>query len=209
MRGQGCFTVLMACVCALAFAGAASADPSPPGSTWHETYIQEADGTSLHADVLRPGDLPGNAKTPVILSIGPYFNHSGQTGPAGPAEDTPYTPVGDAGPSARFYDFVNGAHLMERGYTYVMVDLRGFGGSSGCLDWAGPGEQADVTNAVQWAASQPWSTGKVGMYGKSYDGVTGLLGIAQQPQGLAAVVSQEPVYDMYRYLYANGVRFEN
>ena len=63
---------------------------------------------------------------------------------------------------------------MERGYTYVMVDLRGFGGSDGCLDWAGPGEQSDVVNAVQWAASQPWSTGKVGMYGKSYDGVTGL-----------------------------------
>ena len=41
------------------------------------------------------------------------------------------------------------------------------------------------------------------MYGKSYDGVTGLIGIAQQPQGLAAVVSQEPVYDLYRYLYTN------
>ena len=34
---------------------------------------------------------------------------------------------------------------------------------------------------------QPWSTGKVGMYGKSYDGVTGLIGIAQQPQGRRAV----------------------
>ena len=33
---------------------------------------------------------------------------------------------------------------MQRGYTFVMVDLRGFGGSSGCLDWGGPGEQADV-----------------------------------------------------------------
>ena len=90
-----------------------------------------------------------------------------------------------------------------------MVDLRGFGGSSGCLDWVGPGEQADVKSAVEWAASQPWSTGKVGMYGKSYDGVTGLVGIAQQPKGLAAVVSQEPVYDLYRYLYMNRVRFEN
>ena len=40
------------------------------------------------------------------------------------------------------------------------VDLRGFGGSSGCLDWAGPGEQADVKAAVEWAASQPWSTGQ-------------------------------------------------
>jgi uncharacterized protein len=196
-------------VAALALSAPAKADPPPPGSTWSQASIVEADGTRLHADVLRPSSLPADAKTPVILSIGPYFNHSGQTGPAGPVEGTPYTPTGDAGPSARFYDFINGAHLMDKGYTWVQVDLRGFGGSTGCLDWVGPGEQADVKAAVEWAASQPWSTGKVGMYGKSYDGVTGLVGIAQQPQGLAAVVSQEPVYDLYRYLYSNGVRFEN
>ena len=95
---------------------------------------------------------------------------------------------------------------MQRGYTFVMVDLRGFGGSTGCLDWGGPGEQADVVKAVEWAAGQSWSTGKVGMYGKSYDGVTGLLGVNQQPAGLAAVVSQEPVYDLYRYLYGDGIR---
>src|SRR5207244_302026 len=47
--------------------------------------------TVARADVLRPANLPVNAKTPVILSIGPYFNHSGQTGPAGPLENTPYT----------------------------------------------------------------------------------------------------------------------
>ena len=107
----------------------------------------------LHADVLRPSNLPADAKTPVILSIGPYFNHSGQTGPAGPVEGTSYDPVGPStGPSDRFLDFVEGAQLMERGYTYVMVDLRGFGGSTGCLDWGGPGEQADVVKAVEWAA---------------------------------------------------------
>ncbi len=187
----------------------AKADPPPPGAAWHEDYIHEADGTDLHVDVLRPAELPVDAKTPVILSIGPYFNHSGQVGPVGPAEDVPYTPVGDAGPSSRFNDFVNGASLMQRGYTYVMVDLRGFGGSNGCLDWGGPGEQADVRAAVEWAAEQPWSTGKVGMYGKSYDGVTGLIGAVQEPRGLAAVVSQEPVYDFYRYLYSNRVRFSN
>ena len=99
--------------------------------------------------------------------------------------------------------------MFEKGYTWVQVDLRGFGGSSGCLDWGGPGEQADVNAAVEWAAKQPWSTGKVGMYGKSYDGVTGLVGLVNQPQGLAAVVSQEPVYDLYRYLYMNRVRFSN
>jgi predicted acyl esterase len=193
----------------LVFVPAARADAPPPGSTWTQATITEPDGTKLHADVLRPGNLPAGAKTPVIVSVGPYFNHSGQTGPLGPVEGTLYDPTGTAGPSSRFYDFVNGARLMERGYTFVMVDLRGFGGSTGCLDWGGPGEQADVKAAVEWAASQPWSTGHVGMYGKSYDGVTGLMGVASKPAGLDAVVSQEPVYDMYRYLYSNRVRFEN
>jgi predicted acyl esterase len=197
--------VLALCV----FCPAAVAAPPPDHSKWSQHYIDEADGTQLHADVLRPDNLPDDAKTPVILSIGPYFNHSGQTGALGPVEDAPYDPLTVDGPSDRFYDFINGTKLLEKGYTWVQVDLRGFGGSNGCLDWGGPGEQADVKAAVEWAASQPWSTGKVGMYGKSYDGVTGLVGILQQPKGLEAVVAQEPVYDLYRYLYMNRVRFPN
>ena len=190
-----------------ALPAAAHAAPVPAGAEWSQATFPSSGGVKLHADVLRPKRLAPGAKTPVILSIGPYFNHSGQTGPAGPVEGTSYDPVGPPeGPSERFLDFVEGAGLMQRGYTFVMVDLRGFGGSSGCLDWAGPGEQADVVNAVKWAASQPWSTGKVGMYGKSYDGVTGLIGVNQRPAGLEAVVSQEPVYDLYRYLYGDGIR---
>jgi putative CocE/NonD family hydrolase len=211
MRSRPLRSLLLTAIVAIAApVAAAHAGAVPPGATWSETFITEPDGTTLHADVLRPSALPAGAKTPVIVSIGPYFNHSGQTGPAGPVEGTSYDPIGPSGgPSDRFLDFVTGAHLMERGYTFVMVDLRGFGGSSGCLDWAGPGEQADVKTAVEWAATQPWSTGRVGMYGKSYDGVTGLIGAVNKPQGLAAVVSQEPVYDLYRYLYSDGVRYTN
>ena len=201
--------VLLALAVSCATASSAFAAAPPPGSDWTQAYFPSGDGkANLHADILRPKGLPADARTPVILSIGPYFNHSGQTGPAGPVEDATFDPV-NGGPSDRFYDFINGAKVFQRGYTWVQVDLRGFGGSSGCTDWGGPGEQTDVKTAVQWAADQRWSTGRVGMYGKSYDGVTGLLGIAQQPKGLAAVVSQEPVYDMYRYLYMNRVRFSN
>jgi predicted acyl esterase len=198
--------VALALFAAALLPAAARAADVPPGATWTQATIPSSGGVKLHADILRPSGLPADAKTPVILSIGPYFNHSGQTGPAGPLEGTSYDPVGPAGPSDRFLDFVQGAKLMERGYTYVMVDLRGFGGSTGCLDWGGPGEQADVVNAVQWAATQPWSTGSVGMYGKSYDAVTGLIGVDRQPDGLKAVVAQEPVYDLYRYLYGDGIR---
>jgi putative CocE/NonD family hydrolase len=196
-----------------------AASPAPaagvayPDAKFSEAFFDSpssAGDVTLHADILRPKGATKADKTPVILSIGPYFNHSGQTGPAGPAEGTNYDPVGpNAGPSERFQDFVEGSHLLKKGYTFVMVDLRGFGGSNGCLDWAGPGEQADVVNAVKWAASRPWSTGRVGMYGKSYDALTGLIGVDHRPKGLGAVVSQEPVYDDYRYLYGDGMRREN
>src|SRR4051812_46123837 len=188
----------------------AAAGVAYPDADWSEAWIPSSDGVTLHADVLRPKGATDATKTPVVISIGPYFNHSGQTGPAGPAEGTQYDPVGpNAGPSERFQDFVEGSGLLQKGYSFVMVDLRGFGGSNGCLDWSGPGEQADVVNAAQWAASRPWSNGKVGMYGKSYDALTGLIGVDRRPAGLAAVVSQEPVYDDYRYLYGDGMRREN
>ncbi|MFG6201614.1 CocE/NonD family hydrolase [Nonomuraea sp. JJY05] len=170
----------------------------PKGAAWTEAYFPSSDGSGveLHADVLRPAHLAAGVKTPVILSVGPYFAHAGQTGPEG---------WDRVGPSARFQDFVDGAGLMARGYTFVMVDLRGFGGSTGCLDWVGPGEQADVRAAIEWAAGQPWSTGKVGMYGKSYDAVTGLVGNNLKLDSLKAVVAQEPVWDMYNYLFSNKV----
>lgn len=173
-------------------------DRVPKGSVWTQHYFPSADrsGTELHADVLLPEGLRKGAKVPVIVSVGPYFGHSGQTGPEGWTH---------TGPSSRFQDFIEGTDLFARGYAFVMVDLRGFGGSTGCLDWGGPGEQADVKAAVDWAARQPWSTGAVGMYGKSYDAVTGLIGNNLDQKALKAVVAQEPVWDMYQYIYSNGV----
>src|SRR5437762_6139581 len=88
-------------VALLAPAVTRAADP-PPGSTWHEEYIDDGYGQPLHADVLRPKDLPADAPTPVIMTVSPYTSHSGQTPPVD------YDPSA-AGPSARFFDFVEGA----------------------------------------------------------------------------------------------------
>ncbi|MET8908969.1 CocE/NonD family hydrolase [Micromonospora sp. NPDC004551] len=174
----------------------------PEGAAWTETYFPSSDGSGveLHADVLRPAHLSPETKTPVILSVGPYISHAGETSPAG---------WDRVGPSARFQDLIDGARLMERGYTFVMVDLRGFGGSTGCLDFLGPGEQADITAAVEWAASQPWSTGRVGMYGKSYDANTGLAANVLKLPPLRAIVAQEPTWNRYNYLFSNGVPRSN
>jgi predicted acyl esterase len=159
----------------------------PAGSVWSQAWITTADGEKLHADILRPTGYNTDNKTPVILVVSPYIGESG-------------------GPDPRFNDFFDGAKVFERGYSVVMVSLRGTGGSTGCLDILGPGEQLDVVNSVEWAASQPWSTGKVGMYGKSYDGNTGVVGAALRPAGLSAVVAQEISPDRYRGSYQDRVR---
>jgi len=172
----------------------------PEGAAWTEAYFPSSGGVELHADILRPAHLAPDARTPVILSVGPYFAHAGQTGPEG---------WDVVGPSARFQDFINGADLMANEYTFVMVDNRGYGGSTGCLDWVGPGEQADIGAAIEWSASQEWSTGDVGMYGKSYDAVTGLAGNNLDLEPLKAVVAQEPLWNMYNYLWSNEVARPN
>ncbi len=172
-------------------APAGSAAPAPNGSTWTETWLDTPDGERLHVDVMRPTGVTG--RTPVILVVSPYLGMTSAT-------EQP-------GPSNRFFDFFEGARVFARGYSVVMVSLRGTGGSSGCLDILGPGEQSDVVTAVRWAASQPWSSGKVGMYGKSYDANTGMVGAALRPKGLAAVVAQQVVPDRYRGSYNDRVRF--
>ena len=170
----------------------------PKGAAWTQHYFPSSDGSEveLHADVLLPEGLAEGEKVPVILSVGAYFGHSGST----KLEDYEH-----AGPSNRFNDFIRGTDLFNRGYAFVMVDLRGFGGSSGCLDFMGAGEQADVKAAINWAAKQPWSTGAVGMYGKSYDAVTGLVGNNLDQDALKAVVAQEPIWNLYRNIHSNGV----
>ncbi|MFN2526799.1 MAG: CocE/NonD family hydrolase [Actinomycetota bacterium] len=174
------------------------AAPVPKGAVWTEVFFPSEDGTMLHADVLRPAHLSEKAKTPVILSIGPYFGSGGDL--------LSYDPDAE-GPIDRFSDLWVEGDIFKRGYTWVQVDSRGYGSSGGCTDYGGPGEQMDVKAAVEWAASQPWSTGKVGMWGKSYDAWTQVMALAQKPKGLAAAVIQSPVLETYRIQFMNGVHY--
>lgn len=179
-------------VVAALFASATSASAAPPGSTYSSQYIRSADGTSLFTQVFRPADLPAGARTPVILLVGPYFGNDA------------YQPNGYM--TIPYYDDLFDAAL-RGGYTLVQVTLRGFGGSGGCSDLSGPGEQADVTAAVQWAASQPWSTGRVGMYGLSTDAVSEIMALASKARGLAATVIAAGGVNAYDVLYMNGNRY--
>ncbi|MGQ4599515.1 CocE/NonD family hydrolase [Nocardia sp. R6R-6] len=173
----------------------ASAEPLEVPFQWTQAFIDGTDGTRLHADILRPAGVSEDTRTPVILTVSPYRAHLAYLSEPRPT----------GGPST---DNLSAELFLTAGYTYVIVDLRGFGGSSGCPDFGGPGERADVASAVEWAARQPWSTGKVGMFGVSYEAWTGLMGLATKPAGLAAVAAFEPVVDPYSYLYMQGVAWK-
>src|SRR5687768_8593929 len=107
----------------------ATAAPVNNQATWTEQYFPSGDGTMLHADVLLPKNRKPGQKHPVILSIGPYFGTGSQASPA-------WQPT-NSGPSNRFSDLQKDGEIYAKGYAFVMVDSRGYGGSDGCYDLGG------------------------------------------------------------------------
>ena len=169
-----------------------------PGTIFREEWIPtDQPATTMHADVLRSANFTWAERQPVIVVATPYGNHAGQNNWNGGRMRRE---------NGRFGDFLALSGALAKGYTYVVVDLPGYGGASGCSDLGGPLERAAVKRAVEWAAASPWSTGKVALFGKSYDGWTGLMGVAEKPAGLAAVIAMEPLYSAYLVDISNGIR---
>jgi uncharacterized protein len=197
----------------------ASAAAAPRGAVVSDAFFPSGDGTMLHAEVALPKtgcanivNADGSRGCPVIVSMGPYFGSGVQSGPAAGFGSV----TSDAIMSNRFFDFFaynfdtdgDGAgdtNIFEMGYAVVQVDSRGYGSSGGCNDYGGHGEQMDAAAAVTWAGTQSWSNGKVGMWGKSYDAWTQVMGLAMNPPHLEAVVIQAPIIDGYGIAYVNGV----
>ena len=88
------------------------------------------------------------------------------------------------------------------GFAVLRVDLRGTGSSSGiATDEYPETERTDLRSAIEWLASQPWSNGKVGIFGTSYSGFNGLQMAAEIGRldipALAAVVATYATDDRY------------
>src|SRR4051794_41413733 len=84
---------------------------------------------------------------------------------------------------------------VDHGYARVNTDVRGSGKSGGALCLLCAREQKDVYDVVEWIAKQPWSNGKVALYGYSYSAITSLLGAGLKPPHLEAVVVGHPPTD--------------
>ena len=133
------------------------------------------DGTVLRADVYQPrhGD-----NYPVLLLRIPYDKRIAQT-----------------------IVYQHPIWYAKHGYTVVVQDVRGRYTSEGRFDPLRT-EAEDGYDAVQWAASLPRTSGRVGMYGFSYAGATQLLAATQRPPALACLVpgfTGSDYYDGWTY----------
>ncbi len=90
------------------------------------------------------------------------------------------------------------------GYIVVIQDVRGRGTSQGQFKLF-VGEIEDGEDAVNWAAALPGSTGQVGMYGFSYQGMTQLYAAAAKPPALKTICPAMIGYDLYSdWVYEGG-----
>ncbi|HVE74866.1 MAG TPA: CocE/NonD family hydrolase [Mycobacteriales bacterium] len=188
-----CLAAALACLAAL-LAVPATAEPIPYGYSHTDAWLTSFDGTQLHASVFLPVGRKATERHPVMLASTPYAAPGASGGAFG------------EGPAVIYPELLMGRFKAGR-WAYVQVDVRGFGGSGGCFGYYTPDEARDVKVAVEWAAKQPWSAGRVGMWGMSYDGAQQVLALGAKPKGLAAAVIQAPGLSAYTALWMNGVHY--
>lgn len=130
-------------------------------SSTNRIRIPVSSGVTLGATIVRP---LSNGRFPILVWYDPYRNGM----------------HGEADEKARYF--------AERGYVFVYLHVRGTGNSSGfSTDEYTIHETQDCVEAISWLAAQPWSTGKVGMFGASYSGFTTLQVAAEAPPELKAI----------------------
>ena len=163
------------------------------------------DGIVLRADVFRPVT---EGKYPVILSYGPYAKGLAfQKGYKGNwARLIKSAPEVLQGSSNKYqnWELVDPEKWVPDGYVCLRVDSRGAGRSPGFLDVWSPRETLDLYQCVEWAGTQSWSNGKVGINGISYYAMNQWTVGALQPPHLAALCIWEGSSDYYRELCRHG-----
>lgn len=132
------------------------------------------DGITLYSDIYLPDET---GEYPVLLMRQPYGRSIAST--------------------------VTHAHPVwyaSKGYIVVIQDVRGRGESEGEFN-PFVQEAEDGFDTIEWAASLSGSTGNVGMYGFSYQGLTQWAAASLHPPALKAIAPSMCPADMYHGLF--------
>ena len=140
------------------------------------TWIPMPDGCRLAARLWIPQDAE-RRPVPVVLEYIPYGKRAG----------------------TRERDEPMHRWFAGHGIAAARVDVRGSGDSDGWLDDEySERELADGEEVIRWLAARPWSSGAVGMIGKSWGGIVALALAARRPPALGAVVTVCSTDDRWR-----------
>jgi putative CocE/NonD family hydrolase len=184
-RARAAVLVVLALLAALLAPAGPSSAGSPPPLTpgpYRAGYVTMADGTKLRYTVFLPA---ATGRFPTVMQ---YDGYAAGTNPFENGQDS------------------FGARMLARGYAVLGVNVRGTGCSSGTFDMFVDQWATDGYDAVEWAASQPWSDGHVGMFGVSMPAIMSLYVAAKRPPHLDAVAPGSALSDLYRDVaYPGGI----
>ncbi|MYX93787.1 CocE/NonD family hydrolase [Streptomyces sp. SID486] len=147
--------------------------------------IPMRDGVNLLADIRRP-EKPG--AYPVLISASPYPRQ---------LQDV-LVPLGVV--EAGMDDF-----FVPRGYVHVTVNERGTNDSGGRWTIFDSAERQDLYDVVEWAGTQSWSSGAVGMLGISYFAMAQLGAAVAAPPHLKAIFPLGLSSDLYELVWHGGL----
>ncbi|MDJ0582739.1 CocE/NonD family hydrolase [Crocosphaera sp.] len=136
------------------------------------------DGIRLDADIYRP---KSNESFPILLMRQPYGKKIAST-----------------------VVYAHPIWYASHGYIVIIQDVRGRGTSQGEFKLFA-NEIDDSFDTINWASQLSRSTGNIGMYGFSYQGMTQLSAASTQPQALKTICPAMVAYDLYHdWGYENG-----
>ncbi|WP_343241924.1 Xaa-Pro dipeptidyl-peptidase [Streptomyces sp. SID13666] len=190
-------------------------------SVWVDTGLDgDADGKAdrVAVDIVRPSEPAKAGRTiPVIMDASPYYSCCGR-GNEGQLKT--YDANGHIVQAPLFYD----NYFVPRGYAAVLVDLAGTNRSDGCVDVGGRSDIQSAKAVVDWlngrakgysaraggqSVKASWTTGAVGMIGKSWDGTIANGVAATGVAGLRTIVPISAISSWYDYYFHQGAPLQD
>lgn len=172
--------------------------------TWSEVQIPMRDGVFLAANLYRP---EGEGRFPVLVTMSPYGKdlHFTEFAPANPTIVEDYSRSQDKGPLVS-WEAPNPDFWVPQGYAVLRIDERGIGRSPGKLDILSESFKQDFYDAIEWAGTQEWSNGRVGLTGVSYLAMSQWAVASEQSPHLTCMIPWEGTVDYYaEFCYPGGI----
>jgi uncharacterized protein len=162
-------------------------------------YVTMRDGVPIAVDVWLPQDYQAGQRLPVLLRTTRY-GRDGQFGWAYRLA-VAFKQAQPHGPGDEQTDYLN-----QRHFVVIVGDARGSGASGGHRETEFSREEiSDLGELVTWAAKQPWSNGRIGTFGQSYEGATAELASASSQSAIHAVAALSSQFDVGLLAFPGGL----